>query len=244
MNPQGSPEPLSVFVAVPCLDGRPYMPHVASVVREVGHLCELGIPCTYVPNVGCSLIGESRNALVRVFMQSPHTHLLWWDADVEAQAGSVARLLLADKPVIGAVGVKKTDGLSGLERFNCLPKESGEMFGSLMPMDFIATMFLLIHKNVFSGISAHSLSSFGGWFDAHDPKDVRLGWTEDYAFCRRAREAGFEIWADTSIRINHYGMKAFSGDFPAYWLSERERRRVGVNPLLPRVPEVFGSPHP
>ena len=237
MSPASPSEGVSVFIGVPSLDGRPYMPHVMSVVREVGHLSTLGIPCTYMPNVGASVISEARNTLVRVFMQSPHTHLLFWDSDVEVAGGSLARLLLADKPIIGAVGVKKSDTLSGFERFNCLPQGGGETEGSLMRMDFLSTMFLLIHKNAFSTISAHNLDGFGGWFDFYNPKEVRMGWTEDYAFCRRARDAGLDVWADVSVRLVHYGVKGYSDDFASYWLKERTARRIGIEPRVPRLPE-------
>ncbi len=30
-------------------------------------------------------------------------------------------------------------------------------------------------------------------------------WGEDYVFCRRAREAGFKIWIDPTIVLNHAG---------------------------------------
>jgi len=220
------------------------MPHVLSVVREVGQLSVSGIPCSYMPNVGASVISEARNTLVRMFMQSPHTHLLFWDSDVEVSSGSLARLLLANKPIIGAVGVKKSDMVSGIERFNCLPDGSGKMEGSLMRMEYLSTMFLLIHKNAFSVISSHGLDSFGGWFDFYNPKEVRIGWTEDYAFCRRAREAGLDVWADTSVKLVHYGMKGYSGDFPAYWLGEVAGNRLGIEPRIPRRPEGLGSPHP
>jgi hypothetical protein len=30
-------------------------------------------------------------------------------------------------------------------------------------------------------------------------------WGEDFVFCRRAREAGFEIWADPMIQFDHSG---------------------------------------
>ena len=31
-------------------------------------------------------------------------------------------------------------------------------------------------------------------------------WGEDYVFCRRARQAGFKIWIDPSIKLDHAGI--------------------------------------
>jgi hypothetical protein len=36
---------------------------------------------------------------------------------------------------------------------------------------------------------------------------------EDYLFCDRARELGFEVWIDPTIKLGHMGMHEFSGSF-------------------------------
>ncbi len=33
---------------------------------------------------------------------------------------------------------------------------------------------------------------------------------EDFAFCERARQCGFQIMADTSIRLRHYGTYGYT----------------------------------
>jgi hypothetical protein len=35
--------------------------------------------------------------------------------------------------------------------------------------------------------------------------------SEDYAFCRRWRDLGGEIWADTEAPLTHVGAAAYSG---------------------------------
>lgn len=219
-------EPTSVFIGVPCLDGRAFTPHVQSVVREVGSLAAVGIPATYVPLTGCSLIGEARNILTRAFHASPYSHLLFWDSDVEASPGSVLRLLTHNKPIVGAVGVKKSDTARGIEKFNCMAKDTS-VVGSLMKMTYLATMFLLIHRNVFSVISAKNDDSIGNWFDMSSAKDGKLGWTEDYGFCKKANDAGFEVYADLETSLTHYGVKGYSADFRSYWIAEKNQGRLG-----------------
>ena len=44
---------------------------------------------------------------------------------------------------------------------------------------------------------------------------------EDFAFCERARRCGFQIFADTSIRLQHIGIYGYSwedvgGGLPRY----------------------------
>ena len=105
--------------------------------------------------------------------------------------------------------------------------EDLEITGSLMRMRYLATMFLLIHRNTFSVISAKTDDSFGNWFGMSSAKDGKIGWAEDYSFCKRAKDAGFEIWADLETRVTHYGLKGYSADFRSYWLSEKNQDRLG-----------------
>jgi GT2 family glycosyltransferase len=36
---------------------------------------------------------------------------------------------------------------------------------------------------------------------------------EDYLFCDRARELGFEVWVDPSIELGHMGVQEYKGNF-------------------------------
>lgn len=54
-----------------------------------------------------------------------------------------------------------------------------------------------------------------------------IHWSEDYGFCRKWRQAGGEIWLDPSIKLKHFGMKAYDGD-PATIYEEPEQPIVEV----------------
>lgn len=49
--------------------------------------------------------------------------------------------------------------------------------------------------------------AFRPWF-TNDPSWGVMH-SDDYAFCRRAREAGFKIWADTRQRVGHIGLHTY-----------------------------------
>jgi hypothetical protein len=36
---------------------------------------------------------------------------------------------------------------------------------------------------------------------------------EDFLFCDRARELGFEVWIDPSISLGHMGVQEYEGNF-------------------------------
>jgi hypothetical protein len=36
---------------------------------------------------------------------------------------------------------------------------------------------------------------------------------EDFLFCDRAREHGYEVWVDPTIKLGHMGVQEYMGDF-------------------------------
>ena len=43
---------------------------------------------------------------------------------------------------------------------------------------------------------------------------LRIGYIgEDFLFCDRARELGFEVWIDPSITLGHMGVQEYTGNF-------------------------------
>lgn len=229
---------LSVYIAAPCLDGRPFSTHVSSVVSEVAALERFGVRCAYHSLVNFPMIGEGRNVMVRDFLASPHSHLLFWDTDCAISAGAVGQLLLSDKPVVGAIGCKKREAVGGLDDYCALHCDT-QPTGNLLRLQFISTQFLLIHRNVFVSLQVAGAGS--NWFRVSDPA-VGCAWTEDYYFSALARKHGFDIWGHLGIQLTHYGIKGYTApDYAGMLLRERLAGRVpdtvtqtastsGVNP--------------
>lgn len=51
---------------------------------------------------------KARNAICHVFMQSPCTHLLFIDADIEFDAYDIIKMVESDKPIVGGLNYKNT----------------------------------------------------------------------------------------------------------------------------------------
>ena len=95
----------------------------------------------------------------------------------------------------------------------------------------IGTGFLLIRRNVIDQMCnaypelRHIAPAFAGheadatprWalFECMIDPDTREYLTEDYAFCRRWRDIGGEIWLDTTSKLSHTGPTVFPGDLQA-----------------------------
>ena len=111
------------------------------------------------------------------------------------------------------------------------------MSGGFVRVDNAGTGFLMIDRYVLeemrdahpelayvNDIPAYSSPAtdpnFYGLFDTMiDPHSRRL-LSEDYAFCRRAQEMGFEIWMDLFSDLKHSGVYTFDGDFAQSFVLE------------------------
>jgi hypothetical protein len=147
-------------------------------------------------------------------------HLMWIDADIAFDPSDVERLLAHDLPLVcGLVAKKGTRAIAA----HVLPGTEEIRFGEgggLLEILYAGAAFNLVHARVYHAIREKlALPSCNETFG--DPivpyylpmlKEAEGGpWYlgEDYAFCERARQAGFAIMADTRIRLGHIGRYAF-----------------------------------
>lgn len=101
----------------------------------------------------------------------------------------------------------------------------------------IGTGFMLIARRVFERLAQHqSELRYAGatqppeggdpsrhrFFDAGLDPGTGAYLSEDFAFCRRWRAIGGQIFADVRSRLTHTGSKTFRGDF------ERAMRQRGT----------------
>jgi hypothetical protein len=100
------------------------------------------------------------------------------------------------------------------------------------------TGFLLIRRNVIERMCQahpelrHVAPVYAGlkpdveprWalFDCMIDSETKEYLSEDYAFCRRWRSLGGEIWLDTLSKLSHVGPIVFAGDLQAQFRSSKE----------------------
>ena len=88
------------------------------------------------------------------------------------------------------------------------------------------TGFMLIKREVLEGMQPHmdsymnDVTDLSGqiqheeiteFFPVYIDPDSRRLLSEDYGFCKRARECGFKIWAAPWVSLGHYGSYLFEG---------------------------------
>jgi hypothetical protein len=139
----------------------------------------------------------------------PLKHIDWAKARAAAQAG--AKDLMAKS--VGYV-----------IRFVPTPDNSVEVEGGFAKAAYVGTGFLMIRRAALARVAAAhpelacdlsevepGATEVAMVFDTLVEPGTGEHLSEDYAFCRRWRELGGDIWADMEARLTHVGHAAYAG---------------------------------
>jgi Glycosyltransferase like family 2 len=162
------------------------------------------------------IISDSRNNLVRHFLEQDDEWLWILDPDVVFKPETLDNLLsIADPdeaPIVAAAYWNEYDGdqrfltwhaatEDGLRLFKALPKlEKGVLIGSC------GMGCTLIHRKVLETLQEAHRDDPWTWF-GHDIIETSLGPQragEDVTFCKRARDQGFRIVGHCGVVVEHY----------------------------------------
>jgi predicted peroxiredoxin len=148
----------------------------------------------------------SRNLLVRDFLKTDCTHLLFVDSDqCDIPPDAVETLIAPDVDIVGGLYFKRAYPYPPIMyRF----KEEGEFgmahvvefpMNALVEVDVIGMGLTLIKREVFNKLKR---PYFYYGLDEHEDGS-RRGMSEDTYFCRQARRAGIQIFCHTGVVVGH-----------------------------------------
>lgn len=183
---------------------------------------------------GESLIQRGRNHIAQVALSEGYDKLLFIDADAGFTWPQIKKLLDSPHPLIAGLCPLKMYPLS----LNYLPFQEDEQFfeqgirslegtkkmvehhkSSLLKVPFVGTAFMCISREVLMKLAetcSHYVypnpytgqpQSHWDFFHVSSLNDTFL--SEDWGFCHRAREAGFDVVIDTDVIITHTGNHTF-----------------------------------
>lgn len=147
---------------------------------------------------------DNRIRLVRQAQEFGCDKLLFVDSDMEFEEDALNKLLVHEKPIVGAnyftrdpnnyhatAKLMGTDGPTGETTSGAVPTEPFEAFA-------VGTGLCLIDMAVF-----HTLPQ--PWFKTVHDEDGRMVYSDDTWFCKQARAHGFPVWCDPTIHVKHLG---------------------------------------
>jgi hypothetical protein len=181
--------------------------------------------------IGNACISAARNYLTGQFLTSDCTHLLFMDSDVLPTPEHISKLISRNVDIVSAMIPKKIDGKIQWAMSGYGDARDGQMdagAGELLNVKYIGTGLILISRDVFTEMQRHfgfeMLYSGGSdsdgrlmpeehqeydfWSQGIYPRLIegKRAWLmEDFYFCQRARDCGFQIWADTKVIVPHIG---------------------------------------
>ena len=205
-------------ILTPCYMGQINSAYFHSMLNLFPYAIQNGIPFTVETLPNCSLISLGRSMMLgRALKDDSWTHLLWIDADLRFQPEYIHSMILDDKDIIGGFYPKKGLPID----FASSPAPNGEDTEHLFETIYVATGFMLVKREVIEKMFEHyreELSfTYQGDLDlVHlfhpiiDESTGRLFLTEDYAFCKRARDIGFRCYMSKRFELPHIGVFEFS----------------------------------
>jgi hypothetical protein len=218
-----------IFFATPCYGGVLTDQFFLSMFRATQVLMQNGINFRITTLRNESLITRARNILTAMFLDSPCTHLMFIDADIEFQPQDIIRALAYDKDIIAGAYPKKALPIQYAINFKFKNPETKQVRvenGAVEVLDASTGFFMIKRRTIEKMIEAHPELHYRNdsnidpklnkycyaLFDTIlDPDDNRY-LSEDYTFCRRWQKLGGEIWIDLNTKLNHVGSYTFEGD--------------------------------
>jgi hypothetical protein len=216
----------SVFIALPAYDFKVSLKLATSLAKFATRAQQHGIDIQIGSICGCSVVSRARNSLAQEMLDSDCTDLMFIDSDINFEAEDVFRLMAwTSDPKMGIVaGVPRTRSTTKtyIATMDYDEDDKLTMNGmGLVRAKRVATAFMMVRRDVFETLDAahpewryyddRSKRTVPCLFDFMLTEEGYIG--EDYLFCDRAREAGFEVWIDPTIKLGHMGVQEYDGDF-------------------------------
>lgn len=227
---------------------------VLSLLRLQMLLMQAGIEHQFEPVKNCSDIALARNKLTDTFLRSECTELLQLDNDVGFEPMDILAMMHFDKEVIGPNCPRKQIDWNLVREAVLLEPSIMPEKLKLMGATWMSSMlpdckeFKLeepfIVESIASGFSIIKRKAFERLIDlgyrpkfyVDDRRKITDFWsagpheerweTEDYAFCRRFREAGGKVWMCPWITVKHEGMHTFVGDMATVMKHFSNHKRI------------------
>jgi hypothetical protein len=217
-----------VIFCIPFLD-RPMAPLIASLEASVPLLIEAGWEEGLAQERGCPYISSARAAMLRrALNDGAMTTVVFLDYDLSWDPRDLLTLIETEGDVVAGTYRFKNDEEAYMgtiethEDGRPIVRPDGCIKGDRVPAGFLKVTkaavqrFMRAYPELLYGDpDRYSVDLFN--HGAHKG----VWWGEDYAFSRRWREIGGDIWIVPTLRIDHHSQdKAFPGCFHRYLLSQ------------------------
>lgn len=191
---------MEVFFGTPSYSKTLSVDYNRSMVQSAILLTKLGIEMHQQVLAGNCFLGMARNAIVKDFLASTATDLIFVDSDVGWDAKVLPRILSYEQEIVGGLVPKRDTENESCYHQNAL---TGVIQNTLFQSLELPTAFMRIKRSAFAKLKEP-------YFRAESSAEE---FGEDIYFCRRWCETGEFLWVDSDITFTHRGSRAWRGNF-------------------------------
>ena len=198
----------SVMILVPAMEmvNAEFAQHLA---MAAANLVANGIKINCAFNIG-SVITIARRNLTDIFLKSDFDYAFWIDSDMKFPIDTPIRLLKRGVPLVGANYRRRRFPNPGFTGMMGNPGQFTELVTDdnspdMQEVDVLPHGCVMVHRSVYEKVpQPHYLQEY--------VTDLNLEIGEDIYFCRKAKEAGFQVWCDHELsrEIAHIGIFHFN----------------------------------
>lgn len=189
--------------------------YVDSLVETLRWLSENGFSYTLLNNYSSFVASAREMTATGTVSQNWETNeigsgeftydkIFWIDTDISWSVEDFEKILSSPLDIVsGLYGVGGSGAVNAMRLEMGTPRGMDKVFFMLsdhpVQVDGVGFGFVAMKQGVFERIPRP-------WFEIlKAPVAMRLvNLSEDYSFCKKAREAGFEIWVDPLVRVGHH----------------------------------------
>lgn len=208
------------FLAVPTYSGLAAgfsfaLFHSADALKEAGIQHELALYS------GDCHVDDARNRLVRDFLETDCTDLVFIDADLRWEPSDLVKLLKYDRDVVGSTYPFKADDAGypvALMGGEAVADEDGLLEVYALPTGFLRIKRHVLQTLADKAVKFHPKSDERSDFSLIFERQVHNGNRRggDYAFCNKWRELGGKIHFAPEFEFEHFGEHSWTGSF-GHW---------------------------
>jgi predicted O-methyltransferase YrrM len=196
-----------VLLATTAYDS-PDASYTFSIARSREALSAAGIQSGYYLLQGNCHVDDARNAVVRDFLESDCTELVFLDADVSWEPDALVSLCRIDKDLVGGIYPYRRESDEETMPVRHLPEIKVE--GDLIEVEGLPTGFMKIKRHVLETMAAtakHYLKDDGKPHPVIFERDYFGGGRRggDIRFCMVWRDMGGKVYAAPELRLGHCG---------------------------------------
>lgn len=164
---------------------------------------QVNVPSMFTTSRGTP-IDLARNEIVRSALDAKVDWVFFLDTDVTCPPDIIPRLMAHNLPICSGIYYTRAPPLEPCVWREIAPAGKQaiqfQVNQGLIEADFIGMGCCLIHTSIFKNLKKPYFNWSLGF---QDPENPMIGRSEDFEFCKQARDRGYKIFADTSLICKH-----------------------------------------